>query len=80
VAFLEGLQDRHDRGGLSGVALKTADLQRKPGAVDQQADHDLRINAAFLGVADLAQVVFVLRFEVQGGHVVEQQAQRAPLM
>ena len=34
---------------------------------------DLRIDAAFLGVADLAQVVFLLGLEVEGGHVVEAQ-------
>ena len=56
---------------------KAADLQREPGAVDQQADHDLRIDATFLRIADLAQVVFVFGLEIQRRHVVEQQAQPA---
>ena len=38
---------------------------------------DLRIHAASLGIADRAQVVFVLGSEMQCGDVVEQQAQRA---
>jgi hypothetical protein len=55
------------------VALEAADLQREPAAVDQQPHHDLRVDPAFLGVADLAQLVFALGFEVQRGHVVEHQ-------
>ncbi len=39
--------------------------------VDQQADHDLRIDPAFLGVAGLAQPVLVLGLEVQRGHVIQ---------
>jgi hypothetical protein len=46
--------DRHQGGGLGGVAFKTADLQGEPGAIDQQTDDDLRVDAAFLGVPDLA--------------------------
>src|SRR6202022_5189304 len=57
--------------------FKTADLQREAGAVDQQADDDLRINAALFRVADFAQVVFRFGFEVQRRHVIEQQAQPA---
>ena len=44
-----------------------------PSPVDQQPDDDLRVDAAFLGVADLAQVVFLLGLEVQRRHVVEDQ-------
>ena len=66
-----------DGGRLGGVALEAADFQREPGPVHQQADHDLRVDAAFLGVADLAQLVFVLGLEVQRRHVIEQQAQAA---
>ncbi len=58
VALLEGLDDRHDRQGFGLVAFKTADLQREPAPVDQQAHHDLRVHPAFLGVSDLAKRVF----------------------
>src|SRR5690606_1642984 len=75
VAFLELLDDRDDRGCLGLVALVAANLEGKPVAVDEQTDDDLGGDAAFLGVADLAQVVLLLRLEVQRGHV--QQAQRA---
>ncbi len=43
------------------------------GPVDEQSDHDLWIDATFLRVADLAEVVFLLRLEIQGRHVVENQ-------
>ena len=45
-----------------------------PGAVHQQSDDNLRIDPAFLGVADLAQLVFVFGLEIQRGDVVQQQA------
>ena len=73
VAVLERLDDRQDRGGLGLVALEAADLQGEPVPVDQQPDHDLRVDPAFLGVADLAQVVFLLGLEVQRRHVVQAQ-------
>lgn len=41
--------------------------------VDRQSDQDLGVDAAFFGVADLAQRVLVLGFEVQGRDVVEAQ-------
>jgi hypothetical protein len=66
----EGLHDRDDGGGLGPVALEAADLQRETVPVDQQPDHDLGVNPAFLGVADLAQVVLLLGLEVQRGRVV----------
>ncbi len=75
----EGGDDRDQRGGLSGVALKTADLQREARAIDQQADHDLRIYSALLRIADLTQAVFVLDLEIQCRDVVEQQAQPTPI-
>ncbi len=53
------------------VPLEAADLEREAPPVDQQADHDLRIDPAFLGVADLAQPVLVLGLEVERRHVVE---------
>ena len=44
-------------------------------SANQQAEHDLRIlKLAILGKANPAQVVFVFRFEVQTGHVVEDHA------
>ncbi len=58
---------------VSALFLRAADLQREPAPVDQQPDHDLRVDPAFLGVADLAQVVFLLRLEVQRRHLVETQ-------
>ena len=76
VPGLERLDDRQDRGGLGLVALEAADLQREPAPVDQQPDHDLRVDPAFLGVADLAQVVLLLGLEVQRRHVVQAPATR----
>jgi hypothetical protein len=62
-----------DRGGLGFVAFEAADLEREAVAVDQQTDHDLRVDAAFFGVADLAQVVFLFCLEVESRDVVEAQ-------
>src|SRR5699024_1147605 len=38
----------------------------EPLPVHQQADHDLWINAPLLGVADLAQAIFVFGLKIQG--------------
>jgi hypothetical protein len=46
----EAGDDRDKRGGLGRVALKTANLQRESGAIHQEADDDLRIDAAFLRI------------------------------
>ncbi len=73
VPGLERLDDRQQRVLLRLVPFETADLQREPGPVDQQPDHDLRIDPAFLGVADLAQLIFVVGLEVQRRHVIEHQ-------
>jgi hypothetical protein len=73
AALLEGLDDRDDRGGLGPVALEAADLQGEAVAVDQQAHDDLRVDAAFLGVADLAQVVLLVGLEVQRRDVIPAQ-------
>ncbi len=75
VPVLEGPDDRQQREGLGLVALEAADLEGEPAPVDQQPDHDLGVHAAFLGVADLAQLVLVLGLEVQRGHVVQHQGQ-----
>jgi hypothetical protein len=50
---------------LGFVALETADLQRGTGPVDEQPDHDLRVDPSFLGVADLAPPVLGVGLEVQ---------------
>ena len=55
------------------VSFEAADLERETPPVDQQADHDLRIDPAFFGVADLAQPVLVLRLEVERRDVIEHQ-------
>ena len=47
---LEGLDRRDDRGGLGAIALERFDHQREPARVGQQADGDLRLQAAFLAV------------------------------
>jgi len=47
---LEGLDRRDDRGGLGAIALKRFNHQREPARVGQQADGDLRLQAAFLAV------------------------------
>jgi len=73
VAGPERPDDRDDRVGLSLVARETADLQREPATVDQQTHNDLRIHPALVGVPDLAQVVFLVRLEVQRRDVIEHQ-------
>ena len=67
--------DRHDGGRFGPVALPTADPQGEAAPVHQQTHDDLRIDPALLGVADPAQVVLLVGLEVQGGHVVQAQAQ-----
>ena len=42
-------------------------------AVHEKPDDDLRIDAAFLAVSDLAELVFVLDLEMQGRHVIHHQ-------
>ena len=73
MALGELTDHRDDRGGLGLVAFVAADLQREPASVDQETDHDLRIDTAFLGEADLAQLVLVLGLEVERRHVVQAQ-------
>ncbi len=52
----------------------------KAAPIHQQADHDLWVDAALLGVADLAELVFVVCLEVEGGDVVEHQTDLPPLL
>ncbi len=44
-----------------------------PKTIHQHPDHDLRVNPPLLAEADFAEAVFLLRFEIQCGHVIEQQ-------
>ncbi len=73
VAGVELLDDRDDRLRLGLVSLEEADLEGEPLPVHQQPDHDLRVHPAFFREADLAEVVFLLRLEIQGGDVVQTQ-------
>jgi hypothetical protein len=73
VPGAELADDRQDCVFFGLVSLKAADLEREALPVDQQADHDLRIDPAFFGVADLAQPVLVLRLEVERRDVAEHQ-------
>jgi len=73
----EGLDDGEHRGRLRLVAFKGADHQRKPAGVGEQADGDLRLQAAFLGESRLAEPVAGIGLEVQGADVVKDQAGRA---
>lgn len=41
------------------VARETADLRREAVPVDQQADHDLGVDPAFRGVADLHEYRYI---------------------
>jgi hypothetical protein len=47
------------------------------GAIHQQPDNDLRVDSSFFRVPDFPQVIFLFCLEVQGRHVVQQQAQAA---
>lgn len=59
--------------GRGGVASEGADLHPESAPVDQQADEDLRLDAAPLGSPRPPQVVFPLGLELEGGHDVEHQ-------
>jgi hypothetical protein len=50
VSAAELADDRQDRVLLGLVSLEAADLEREALPADQQADHDLRIDPALLGV------------------------------
>src|SRR5690606_21124320 len=75
VAFLKLAHDRDQGVGLGLVSFETADLQRKSSAVDEQSDHNLRIDPPLFGIPDLAEVVLLLCLEVQGGDVEQKQPQ-----
>ena len=75
VGGQEALDHRHDGLGLGVVAFPAADLEGEAGTVHEHPDRDLGVHAALLGESDPPEVVFLLRLEVQGGHVVHQEAQ-----
>ena len=77
MSFHERLDDREHRGRLRLVALERADHQGKAGGVGEQADGDLRLQAAFLGEPRLAESVPGIGLEIQRGDVVKDQAGRA---
>ena len=76
---LEGVDDRHHRGGLGLVALERRDVEREPGGVGEQAQGDLRVQTAFLRESRLAEPVTGIGLEVQCAHVIEHQAGRSQL-
>jgi hypothetical protein len=53
------------------------DHQREPRLIGEQADGDLRVQAAFLGESALAEPVPGIGLEIQGRDVVEDQARQA---
>ena len=69
MSFHERLDDRNHRGGLRLGALEGVDHQREPVLVGQQADGDLRLQAAFLGEARLPEPVPGIGLEIQGADV-----------
>jgi hypothetical protein len=64
VPGAELADDRQDGVLFGFVSLEAADLEGEALPVDQQPDQDLRVDPAFLGVADLAQPVLVLGLEI----------------
>ena len=68
---------RPHRRGLGRVALERVHHQREPGGVGEQADHNLRIQAALFGEPGLAEPITGVGLEVEGGHVIKDQAGRA---
>jgi len=73
----EGLDDRQHGLGLGLVPLKRRHHQREPALVGEQADGDLWVQAPLLGEPRLAEPIPGVSLEVQGGHVVEDQARPA---
>lgn len=57
--------------------LERLEHQRKPGGISEQPDGDLRFEPAFFGKARFPETVSLVGLEVQGAHVVENQAGRA---
>ena len=58
--------DRQHGLGLGPVALEGGDHEREPVLPGKQADGDLRLQAAFLGEAGLAEAVAAVGLEVEG--------------
>jgi hypothetical protein len=70
----ERLDHRQHRLGLGHVPLERADHQREARLVGEQANGDLRVQAAFLGESALTEPVPGVGLEVQRADVVEHQA------
>ena len=64
MPFLELSQDGHDGAGFGVIAFEAPNFQGIPVLVDEEADHDLWVDAAFFGEPDFAQLVFVFRFKI----------------
>jgi hypothetical protein len=77
VSFHERLDRRQHRGRLGLVALERVDHQWESRRAGQQADGDLRFQAAFRGEPGFAEPVPGVGLERQRRHVVEHRAGRA---
>jgi hypothetical protein len=72
VLFLYPLKNGKESMALERVSLKDVVPDGIPLFSHQKAEHDLGLlELPVLGKTDLPQVIFVFRFEVQSGHVVE---------
>jgi hypothetical protein len=76
VSGHESLDDRQHGLGLGLVPLERRHHEREPVLAGEQADSDLRLQAAFLGEPGLAESVALIGLEIQGGDVVKDQAGR----
>ncbi len=76
VTFAELVEDGQQGEGLAPVARELVDFEGEPALVHEEADEDLRVDAALFAHPDLAELVFTLRLEVEGGDVVEHHGQR----
>lgn len=71
VGLLESCDHRQHRVGFCRVASKRAHMQWKPSGISKQPDKDLRLEAALFGKPGFAKLIRSIGFEVQGGHVVQ---------
>lgn len=74
MPVLEGFDHGNDRVRLCLRSLEAPDLEWEPGPIDEETDDNLRVDATFFRVPDSAQLVFLLSLEVQGCHVVAEEA------
>ena len=75
VALLEAREYRDNRLYFSVVALEALDFEGEARTVDQQSNRDLRFEPAFFRKPRLPVFVIFLYFEIQRGHVVEDEHQ-----